>query len=84
MGKKNPLNDADIAEFIQQQKTKPESEKSWNLPVTDIDKTTYDLSVKNPNTPEEAPLRSPQDILTEMKTLDAETAKLLESIEELV
>ena len=84
MGKTNPLNDADMAEFIQQQKTKPETEKSWNLQVADIDKTTYDLSVKNPNTPEEAPLRSPQDILTEMKTLDAETAKLLESIEELV
>lgn len=84
MGKTNPLNDADMAEFIQQQKTKPETEKSWNLQIADIDKTTYDLSVKNPNTPEEAPLRSPQDILAEMKTLDAETAELLESIEELV
>ena len=84
LGKTNPLNDADMAEFIQQQETKPETEKSWNLKVTDIDKTTYDLSVKNPNTPEEAPLRSPEDILAEMKVLDVETAELLESIEKLV
>jgi len=45
---------------------------------------TFDLSVKNPNTPEEAPLREPEDILAEMETLDAETAELLKSIKELV
>ncbi len=36
------------------------------LNISDIDPTTCDLSVKNPNTPEEAPLRSPQEILAEL------------------
>ena len=84
MGKTNPLNDKDMAEFTKLQKTKPESEKSWNIKVADIDDKTYDLSVKNPNTPEEAPLRSPEDILAEMESLDTETAELIKSIKELV
>ena len=39
-----------------------------------------DLSVKNPNTPEEAPLRSPEEILNEMETLDGETKDILRSL----
>ncbi len=50
----------------------------------DIDETTFDLSVKNANTPEEAPLRSPEDILEEMERLDLETSSILESIKELI
>ncbi|MDA3800383.1 MAG: N-6 DNA methylase [Kiritimatiellae bacterium] len=43
-----------------------------------------DLSVKNPNAPEEAPLRSPQKILEAMKKLDAESAEILNSIAEML
>jgi type I restriction enzyme M protein len=84
MGKTNPLNDKDMASFIKLQKTKPETEQSWNLKAAYIDEITYDLSVKNPNTPEEAPLRSPEEILTEMESLDAETNTILQSIKELI
>ncbi len=83
MGKTNPLNDKDMEGFVTLQKTKPESEKSWNIKVADIDETTFDLSTKNPNTPEEAPLRAPEDILAEMETLDIETNTILQSIKEL-
>jgi len=84
MGKTNPLNDKDMAEFIELQKTKPESEKSWMVNMADVNTDTYDLSVKNPNTPEEAPLRSPKEILTEMETLDSETKDILGSIKDLI
>ena len=84
MGKTNPLNDKDLAEFIELQKTKPESEKSWMVNMADVNTDTYDLSVKNPNTPEEAPLRNPDEILTEMETLDSETKDILGSIKELI
>lgn len=84
MGKTNPLNDADLEEFITLQKTQPETEKSWNIKFADIDKDTFDLSVKNPNTPEEVALRAPEEILAEMETLDAETNKILQSIKELI
>jgi len=84
MGKTNPLNDKDLAEFVRMQESKPESENSWNFSISDINTETYDLSVKNPNTPEEEPLRTPKEILKEMQSLDAQTDKILASIEELV
>ena len=84
MGKKNPLNDDDLKEFIDLQPQQKETEQSWNIKVADVDDDTCDLSVKNPNTPEEAPLRAPEDILVEMKTLDKETAGLLDEIKELL
>ena len=40
------------------------------LKIGDVDEKTYDLSVKNPNLPEEAPLRDPKEILKEMEVLD--------------
>ncbi|WP_431167242.1 N-6 DNA methylase [Tenacibaculum halocynthiae] len=82
MGKTNPLNDKDLAEFVTQQENKPETENSWNVKTADIDADTFDLSVKNPNTPEEAPLREPEVILAEMERLVAETNTILQSIKE--
>lgn len=84
LGKTNPLNDMDLEEFVSLQAQKPETEKSWNINFSNLDQDSYDLSVKNPNTPEEAPLRSPEVILSEMETLDAETNEILQSIKELL
>lgn len=84
MGKTNPLNDADLKEFIQLEKTKPETEKSWNLPLAEALEAALDLSVKNPNKPEEAPLREPVLILEEMTALDEDTSDILINLNELV
>lgn len=99
MGKTNPLNDKDLEEFVRLSTLRrskgmgEETEKSWNIPVIASDEGTkqspseqngYDLSVKNPNTPEEAPLRAPQQILTEMEALDKQTQQLLDCIKELI
>lgn len=84
LGKTNPLNDKDLEEFVTLQKTKPETEKSWNVILNESEGSQYDLSVKNPNKPEEAPLREPVLILEEMQELDSETADLLQSLNELV
>ena len=80
MGKTNPLNDKDMAEFVTLQKTAADSEKSWTIARADLDEATFDLSVKNPNTPEDAPLREPSEIMTEIAALDAESAKILANI----
>ena len=84
LGKTNPLNDKDLEEFVSICKKMPESEKSWNIKVSDVDEKTCDLSVKNPNLPEEAPLRSPSEILSEMESLDAETNSILKSLKDLI
>ncbi|MDK3159502.1 N-6 DNA methylase [Kamptonema cortianum] len=49
LGKTNPLNENDLEQFVKLQKTFGESENSWTVNVKDIDQTTFDLSVKNPN-----------------------------------
>jgi type I restriction enzyme M protein len=80
LGKTNPLNDADLAEFIALQMTKADSPKSWSVDVAAIDPATFDLSVKNPNGGEEIAHRSPQEIMDEIAALDAESAEVLANI----
>ncbi len=84
MGKTNPLNDKDMAEFVELQKTFADSEKSWSVKVSDIDTVNYDLSTKNPNTPEEAPLRDPAVIIEDIAAIDEQTARLLAGIKEML
>ena len=84
LGKTNPLNEADLAEFVELQKTFADSENSWSLPVSEVLEDTADLSAKNPNKKEETALRQPQEILAEMKALDLESAEILNSIQELI
>jgi type I restriction enzyme M protein len=84
LGKTNPLNDADLAEFVELQKTFADSEKSWTVNSADIDKTTFDLSVKNPKGGEIIEHRDPQSILNEIAELDAQSADVLATIRELL
>jgi type I restriction enzyme M protein len=84
LGKTNPLNEKDLADFVTLQKTKVESENSWNVRLSDVDQTTFDLSAKNPNTSEEAPLRQPNEILEAMATLDKETADVMNDLKLLI
>ena len=79
LGKTNPLNDDDLKEFVELQASFADSDKSWTVDVGDID-ATLDLSAKNPNGAEEAPLRGPQEIMEEIAVLDAESAEILERI----
>ena len=80
LGKTNPLNDADLSDFIDRQKDFAATAKSWSVDVSAIDTATYDLSVKNPNGGETVTHRSPQEIMDEIAALDAESAEVLENI----
>ena len=84
LGKTNPLNDNDLVEFVELQKTFADSPKSWMVDVKDVDSDTFDLSVKNPNSNEEVKHRSPKEILNEITKLDTESSDLLQTIEGLI
>ena len=84
LGKTNPLNENDLADFVALQKTFAESENSWSVDIAGIDQTTFDLSAKNPNKKEEATLRAPKEIYAEIQELDKQSAKILNSIMELI
>jgi len=84
MGKTNPLNDKDLKDFVTQQKTLANTEKSWSLDISEIDQSTWDLSVKNPNKNDEVILREPSVIIEEIMALDKESEAILGSIRELL
>ncbi len=84
LGKTNPLNDDDLADFVSQQATLADTPKSWSVNVAGIDTTTFDLSVKNPIGGEVVALRRPAEILDEIVALDAESAEVLAVIRGLV
>ncbi len=84
LGKTNPLNDRDLAEFVELQKTFADSPKSWSVAVDSIDPESWDLSVKNPHGGEAVVLRSPKEIMAEIAALDAESAEVLGRIRGLI
>ncbi|MFC3172911.1 N-6 DNA methylase [Novosphingobium bradum] len=84
LGKTNPLNDADMADFIATQATFANGPNSWSVDASAIDPATCDLTVRNPNAPEAKPLRSPLEILDEIAALDAESAQVLARVRELL
>jgi type I restriction enzyme M protein len=84
LGKTNPLNDDDLAEFVAMQKKRADSPKSWTVDAKTIDPATFDLSVKNPNGGEAVVHRSPREIMDEIAALDAESAAVLKTIQGLL
>ena len=80
LGKTNALSEKDLAEFVELQKEKKDSENSWSVDVANIDQNTFDLSVKNPNKNDEVILREPKEILKEMRELDEESDNVLDKI----
>ena len=83
LGKTQPLNENDLAEFVRLQKTKPETENSWTLDVSTLGED-FDLSVKNPNKPEVVDERSAEDILNAIAELNDDSARLINEIRELL
>ena len=84
LGKTNPLNEGDLVEFIELQKTKADSDNSWSVNIADVDIGTYGLSVKNPHKKEETALRDPSDIIDQIQILDKESTAILNRIRELL
>lgn len=84
LGKTNPLNEKDLAKFVELYSTRKNSENSWTVDVKDIDQKTFDLSVKNPNKKEENILREPKEILKEIEKLDEENNQIFNQIKDLI
>ncbi len=88
LGKTNPLNENDLAEFVElfEQRRNaakgPETANSWNIDGRKVaELAEADLSVKNPNKKEVVRLRSPHEILEEMKALDEETKLIMDNLQ---
>ena len=84
MGKTNPLNDKDLEDFIELQTKAKDSDLSWTVDVSTVNKETWDLSVRNPNSKDEIVHRPPAEIIAELEALDVENQAILERIKALL
>ncbi|MFA6295168.1 MAG: N-6 DNA methylase [Candidatus Paceibacterota bacterium] len=84
LGKTNPLNEKDLAEFVKLQKTKADSKNSWSVDMSKISQVTFDLSVKNPNGGGEVKLREPKEILKEIEELDRKSKEIFKQISKII
>ncbi len=82
LGKTNALNENDLAEFVELQRTKADSENSWSIDVSSLGED-YDLSVKNPNKVEEKDERSASEIVASLISLHDDAQTLLKEIKEI-
>ena len=84
MGKTNPLNDKDLEEFIELQKSFKDSDLSWSVDFSSINPATWDLSVKNPKGNDEVIYRSPSEIIADIEALDKKNQAILTKLKDLV
>jgi type I restriction enzyme M protein len=84
LGKTNSLNEQDLADFIKLSANQGFTDNSWFIDVKDIDKTTWDLTVTNPNRPDTTDKRTPEQILEEIEQLDMDAATAIAAIKELL
>ncbi len=84
LGKLNPLNLDDMNVFIAAQENKSITENSWLIDVSQINTSTFDLTVKNPNTKTDILIREPNEIIQELVSLEIEEDQILTSISEMI
>ena len=84
LGKTNSLNEQDLAEFVITSDTQASTENSWLVDVKAVDKTTWDLTVTNPNRVDTTDKRTPEQILEEIEQLDLDAATAIATIKELL
>lgn len=79
LGKTNPLNENDMADFLRLQPLKADSENSWSIDVADLGEDC-DLSVKNPNKVEVVDERTSLDIVKTIYDLNEESNRLIHEL----
>jgi len=84
LGKKNPLTERDLTDFVKMSKTKELSQESWLVDIGRINTETWDLTANNPNKIEEVDNRTPQEIIFEIEKLDTEAIQSIQKIKELL
>jgi type I restriction enzyme M protein len=80
LGKTQPLRDEDLADFLSHQRTRSVSPRSWVRSVATIDKTSYDLSVRNPARSKVVAHRKPRAILGEVSAIDRDCLRIQKTL----
>lgn len=79
--KNKPIRYEHLEGFVKAYETKPESEVSWKVGISEIIERGYDISAKNPNRNTEVVHLPPMEILANIRMNDAKIAEHLNAIE---
>lgn len=82
--KGKPIQDAHFDDCREKLKTRAISENSWIVTVGEIVKRGYDLTAKNPNRPDEAARRTPEELTASILAKEQRIAIILEEIQVLL
>jgi len=82
--KGKPIQDAHFDDCREKLKARAISENSWIVPIEEIAKRGYDLTTKNPNHPDDAARRTPEELTTSILSKEQRIAELLEEIQALL
>lgn len=75
--KKQPLTLAHFEDFFRLLPTRPETDKSWNVPVEDLKAKNYDLKAVNPRAKNETDTRTPEDLFAIIEDREREIVEVL-------
>lgn len=78
--KKQPLTLEQFDEFFKLLPDRASSERSWRVPIEDIQAKGYDLKAVNPNRKEEEDKRTPEELIAIIESQSAEITKALEML----
>jgi type I restriction enzyme M protein len=84
LGKRNPLNIKDLADFMTKQKDYLISENSWFVSVDEIDKKTWAISAKNPNKEDDTVLLQPVELIARIRELEKQRKPILDNLERFI
>ena len=76
LGKTNPLTENHLDEFINYFHKKKDSNSSWSIDISDISKTSWNLSVKNINVSSKISNHSPNEIIKKIDKINSQINKI--------
>jgi type I restriction enzyme M protein len=73
-----------LPDFVSKQRTKEAGDSSWSLPVSEIEKSGWDLTAKNPKRLEGEEHRPALDLVRSIRDREARIVELLGELEDML
>jgi len=80
--KKQPLTLGHFEEFFKLLPERASSERSWRVPIEEIEAKNYDIKAVNPNRKEQEDKRTPEELIAIIEEQAAEIAKAISRLKE--
>lgn len=80
IGKTTPLTDSDLDTFVATYRSRPPSDRSWTMDISDVNPESYNLAVRNPSAANPGEWRAATEVLTDLRDLQLRQSEFDEVI----